>query len=163
MRHGKSDWSTGVSDHDRPLNRRGVAAVKTMGRLLSSVGETPDLVISSTATRAHTTAQLAAETGGWEAPIKTTRELYGTRSEGALSVVAGSPVVDRLMIVGHEPAWSGLVAHLTGGSVTMKTATVVGIEMLIRDWEEAPLARGEIVFVLQPRHFTHSDATLGDR
>lgn len=155
MRHGKSDWSTGVSDHERPLNKRGLRAAERMGRLLSTMGETPDHVITSTATRARTTAELAMTAGGWDASLKEEADLYGTGIDTILAVVAGAPPVDRLMIVGHEPVWSGLVAHLTGGAVVMKTATVVGIDLLVRDWEEIPLARGETVFVLQPRHFAH--------
>ncbi|MPZ52747.1 MAG: histidine phosphatase family protein [Acidimicrobiia bacterium] len=157
MRHGKSDWSTGMSDHDRPLNRRGIEAAKTMGRLLTEVGEAPDHVITSGATRAQTTAELARESGDWTAEMEVTDDLYGTGIDTVLSVVAGAPDVERLMIVGHEPVWSGLVAHLTGGAVAMKTATVAGIDLLVRDWEEAPLARSEMVFVLQPRHFAPVD------
>ncbi len=55
------------------------------------------------------------------------------------------------MLVGHEPTWSSLVAHLTGGAVVMKTACVAGVELYIRDWTDAAHARGELLYFLQPR------------
>ena len=62
FRHGKSDWNASYgSDHDRPLNSRGIKAAKKMGLFLSTKNQIPDIVISSTATRAKTTAQLAME------------------------------------------------------------------------------------------------------
>ena len=158
MRHGKSDWSqAGLSDHDRPLNRRGAKAAKTMGRVLAAIDGTPDHIITSSAVRAATTARLAMEAGGWDATIEETRELYGTSVEGALRVAAGAPAMaESLMLVGHEPTWSGLVAHLSGGSVQVKTATVVAIDCYAYDWPDLLMTAGELAFVLQPRLFTDS-------
>lgn len=152
MRHGKSDWSTGRPDHDRPLNARGSAAAAAMGKVLAGMGQVPDLVISSTARRAATTAQLAAAAGSWETPIQYREELYGTSATGALEVLLDvDPAAQAVMLVGHQPAWGSLVAHVTGGAVAMKTATIAGIELYIRDWADALHARGELVFLLQPR------------
>ena len=57
------------------------------------------------------------------------------------------------MLVGHEPTWSGVVRHLTGASIQVKTATVVGIDLRINQWQSLPVI-GEVVFVLQARMFT---------
>ncbi len=63
MRHAKSDWDADYeSDHDRPLNDRGLKSARLMGRVLADEGLVPDLIISSTALRARTTAELATET-----------------------------------------------------------------------------------------------------
>lgn len=161
MRHAKSDWSVGRADHDRPLNRRGVEAAKAMGVAIARMGEAPELVISSTATRAATTAQLAAEAGDWESSLTYTGSLYGTSAQGALEVLLeADPAADTVMLVGHQPTWGNLVAHLTGGAVAMKTATVAKIELYIRDWTDAPHSRGELVFLLQPRSI---QGLVGDR
>lgn len=152
MRHGKSDWSAGRPDHDRPLNKRGVASARAMGVALAKMGEEPDLVISSTATRAATTAQLAAEAGGWESEMTYAGSLYGTSAQGALEVLLeAKPSAQAVMLVGHQPTWGDLVAHLTGAAVAMKTATVAKIDLYIRDWTDVLHARGELVFLLQPR------------
>lgn len=151
MRHAKSDWSTAAPDHERPLNRRGRRSAKAIGRLLTRMGEVPDLVYTSTALRARTTVELAAAAGEWDTEIELKDELYGTSPDGALRVVSGAPDVPSLMLVGHQPAWGGLVAEITGGAVQVKTATVVGIELYAADWADAERARGEILYVLQPR------------
>lgn len=154
MRHGKSDWSIGAPDHQRPLNERGRRAADAMGRLLAGMGEAPGHVITSSAVRANTTAQRAGEAGDWDAEVQVTRDLYMTDPFGALEVVVGAPAVERLMVVGHEPTWSALVAHLTGARAAMKTATVAIIDVHVAEWANALEAGGELVALLQPRHFT---------
>ena len=59
MRHAKSSWNElNIPDHDRPLNRRGKHDAPLMGKLLRDQKITLDLIISSTAVRAETTANL---------------------------------------------------------------------------------------------------------
>ena len=60
-RHAKSDWATGLSDHDRPLNARGKLDAPRMGQALNELGFQPDLIISSSAVRARTTAEIVAK------------------------------------------------------------------------------------------------------
>ena len=57
MRHGKSDWSLGVSDFQRPLNRRGERAAAQMADWVADQDLHPDRVLSSSAVRARTTAE----------------------------------------------------------------------------------------------------------
>jgi phosphohistidine phosphatase len=53
LRHAKSSWSdASLSDHDRPLNKRGKGDAPKMGSLLRAEELTPDLIISSSAKRA---------------------------------------------------------------------------------------------------------------
>lgn len=156
LRHGKSDWDASYeSDHGRPLNARGVRAARTVGVVLARSNEVPDVAITSTATRARTTLMEAAAAGEWRTEIRETDDLYYTSPSGALAVVGSSGVdAERLMLVGHQPAWGNLVRALTGASVTIKTATLVAIDLAVRSWERAPAARGSIAYLLQPRLFT---------
>lgn len=156
LRHGKSDWNAGASsDHARPLSRRGTGAAMTMGRVLTRLGEAPDLIFTSTATRAKETALLAADAGGWDCRMVDIDDLYGASAGEALAVAAAAPdEVQRLMLVGHEPGWGYLVRALTGAEVSMKTATVAGIDMALGRWEHAPQATGTLAYLLQPRLFT---------
>lgn len=159
LRHAKSDWNAEYgSDHDRPLNRRGVTAARTVGSVLTRWSEQPDVAITSSAVRARTTLELAAEAGGWETRVRTSPDLYGTSAQGALAVASGTPpTVERLMLVGHQPAWGSLVMVLTGGAVEMKTATAVAIDVLAGSWADLTKARGSIAYILQPRLFTDGD------
>lgn len=155
FRHGKSDWHASYgSDHERPLNQRGTAAAKTMGRLLARTELVPDLAITSSAVRAKTTLELAHSAGAWACVVEVTRALYGTSALGALAVAADAPgEAESLMLVGHEPTWSDLARHLTGGLVTVKTATAIGIDLPIHSWSDVD-ARGTLAFLYQPRDFT---------
>lgn len=157
LRHGKSDWNAGAAtDHQRPLNRRGTNAAMTMGRLLTEIGESPNLIYTSSAVRARETALLAADAGDWGCESVEVDALYGTSAAEALEIAARAPAdVERLMLVGHNPTWDYLVEALTGASVQMKTATLAAVDLLITDWREAPRARGSLAYLLQPRLFTN--------
>jgi len=66
LRHAKSSWShPGLSDHDRPLNKRGKRDAPRMGQLLREEGLLPDLIISSSAKRAKTTAERVSNESGY--------------------------------------------------------------------------------------------------
>lgn len=159
LRHGKSDWYAGAeSDHGRPLNKRGTAAARTMGRILTRIGEIPDIVYTSSAVRATETTLLAAEAGGWESERIEADGLYGATAAKALAVAASAPDnIEKLLLVGHEPTWSYLVHSLTGASIQMKTATVAAIDLSISTWREAPHASGSLAYLLQPRLFADWD------
>src|SRR5438128_760349 len=63
VRHAKSSWDhAGLSDFERPLNDRGRRDAPLMAQRLMRLPPRPDLLLSSPATRALTTARLFAET-----------------------------------------------------------------------------------------------------
>lgn len=155
MRHGKSDWDTSYgADHDRPLAERGVRSARVMGRLLTEVDQVPDVVIASTAVRAHRTALLAAESGGWDCAVVSDGSIYGGGPGVVLQAVARKAGgARRVMVVGHEPTWSNLVHHLVGARVEMKTASVAGIGLLIDEWSSISESTGWLDYLLHPRMF----------
>ena len=77
LRHAKSSWKVpDLSDHDRPLNRRGKKDAPKMGRLLKEKELVPDLVIDSTARRAKDTASAVAKHSGYKGKKITLESLY---------------------------------------------------------------------------------------
>jgi phosphohistidine phosphatase len=156
MRHGKSDWNAAFAvDHERPLAERGRRAATTMGVVLRRAGETPDKVVSSTAVRAETTAELARIGGGWSTPLELDEDLYGAGPAEAIAVAARrGGASERLMLVGHEPTWSMLTTRLTGGRVPVRTATVVAVDIDAPAWESAAGAGGSLAYVIHPRFFS---------
>lgn len=155
MRHGKSDWDAGSQDdHARPLSPRGVASAERMGEVIRDLGLAPELVVSSTAQRARTTAELARLAGGWSSRLILSDELYGASVNDTLDVVSelGNDH-SRMMIVGHEPTWSMLVQHLTGARCAMRTASVANVEVSAGDWASVTSSSGTLVTLLQARHF----------
>lgn len=155
FRHGKSDWEADYGlDRERPLSKRGERAANTMGLVLRDLGEVPDRIVSSTAVRAESTAEMARLSGGWSGPLELSDDLYGASPAEALAVAARhGGEAERLMLVGHEPAWSHLTAHLTGGRVAVRTGTVVAIDLDVDDWRQAPHASGSVAYALHPKMF----------
>lgn len=131
LRHGKSDWGAGGADDERPLSKRGETAARLIGRLLAGSGRPPDLVLTSPARRASATARLAAEAGGWPAPlVEDDRLLPGSPSAIMAAVGQRAAGVGRVMVVGHEPALSATAARLLGGAaVRMATGAAACIEV----------------------------------
>jgi phosphohistidine phosphatase len=151
MRHAKSDWSADYgSDHDRPLNERGVRSARAMGSFLASEGLMPDLVISSTALRARSTADLAVAAGGWQCDVVLEPRLYGSGTETVVTVASAAPPVERLMLVGHQPTWSSVVALLTEAPVEMKTATVAVVDFDSEDWADTAPGTGRLRAIHHP-------------
>ena len=155
LRHGKSDWeASSGSDHDRPLAGRGRLAASRVGRVLRSLGQVPHLVISSTATRALSTAELAVEAGSWECPLRATDRLYLPSVEAVLAEARSAPAeVERLMLVGHEPTWSAAVAALTGGrgSVKMVTAALARLDFWVDSWSAIKTGGATLAWLATPK------------
>ncbi len=158
MRHAKSDWNAEYGgDHERPLNDRGIRSARIMGRVLAADGLEPDLVVTSTAVRARSTASLAKAAGGWGCEIILDSSLYGTGADAAVQSATSVADSDRLMLVGHQPTWSILVSILTGEQADMKTATVVAIDFDIDAWKDLPSVRGDVSATYQPQDYFGSD------
>ena len=158
LRHGKSAWDTdAATDHARPLAARGVNAAKTMGEMLTRIGQTPDLVVSSSAVRALATARLAAEAGEWGSEIEVSDMLYLAVPQAVLMLAKEAPQdVDRLMLVGHEPTWSAVTELLTSAIVRAPTAVAIGIDLDAASWRDIGPGRGVLAYLLPPRLFTVS-------
>lgn len=154
MRHAKSDWSSDYStDHERPLSKRGRRAAATVGRFLAAVDQAPEAVVTSTAVRALTTVELAAVAGGWSSPIRTEPSLYGGSIDEILTAIQSAPeAAGRVLLAGHEPTWSGAVAHLSGGGrARMVTAAIARIDFAAESWRQVGLGAGTLIWLVTPK------------
>ena len=136
MRHAKSSWSNvHLSDHQRPLNKRGKNDAPRMGKLLKRMELTPDLIISSTAERAMTTAELAALSSDYEQEIELTSDFYHAEPEAYLEVLRDvDDKYGRVMVVGHNPGMEDLVELLSGHATRFTTANIAHIRLPIDNW-----------------------------
>ncbi|MCB8959742.1 MAG: histidine phosphatase family protein [Ardenticatenales bacterium] len=136
LRHAKSSWSNqNLSDFERPLNEKGRYDAPRMGRWIKHQDMTPELIISSAAERALTTAELVALASGYDEELKVTRQFYlaspGTYIQALRSLADN---YERVMVVGHNPGMEDLVEALTGLTTGMPTAAVACIELPITSW-----------------------------
>ena len=113
IRHAKSSWSFDLSDHDRPLGKRGRKDVIKMGKHLASQQPAPEVLISSTASRAFYTAlHFCDQYGLDEGNIRLDKNLYHAGAGEILEIVKNSPNCDRLAIFGHNPGFTSASMHL---------------------------------------------------
>lgn len=125
LRHAKSDWSTGLPDHERPLAPRGLRQAPEAGRWLADHVEQIDLAVVSTAQRARATWSLAAAELGVAPPVRLADEVYGASAGGLLSVVRDLPTDPSIVVmVGHNPGLEDLASRLAGAWVPMPTSAV---------------------------------------
>ncbi len=155
FRHGKSDWDARFpDDHARPLAERGVRAAKQMGKLLAASSQVPELIVSSTAVRARSTAELAMEAGQWTAELHFSDVLYAASPARILAFLHQLPNAgDEVMLVGHEPTWSGLIYGFSGARVRVPTASMVAIQFPGAHWQDLHFDSGELIWLLQPKLF----------
>ncbi|MBE7159742.1 MAG: histidine phosphatase family protein [Williamsia herbipolensis] len=102
MRHGKSGYPDGVSDHDRPLADRGRREAALAGDWMRRDGIVADAVVCSTATR---TRQTLDRTGVEASSVAFVDDVYGGMPEDVLAAVRSHVPADAstVLVVGHEP------------------------------------------------------------
>ncbi|WP_456417270.1 SixA phosphatase family protein [Thiolapillus sp.] len=155
FRHGKSDWNARFpDDHSRPLTERGSKAARQMGKLLAVSSQVPRLIISSTAVRARSTVELAMEAGQWTAELQFSDVLYASSPARVLAFLHQLPdAEEEVMLVGHEPTWSGLVYGFSGARVRVPTAAMVAMQFPGEHWQDLHFDSGELIWLLQPKFF----------
>jgi len=141
VRHAKSSWDDPtISDHDRPLNERGLCNAPDMGRRLSDRGVSLDALISSTALRARTTARIIADSLGWpEERVVLDRALYHASATELQEYIGGlNDAHTSVMLFGHNPGMTSLVSHLFGLALdNLPTCGVVHLQFSTESWAEA--------------------------
>jgi phosphohistidine phosphatase len=139
IRHAKSDWSDkSLSDFDRPLNKRGTKNAPLMGSKLADKGIHPDLILSSPALRAKTTAITIAKALSYPLDsIRYNHDLYACDVETILSIIRDvSPSVDTLFVFGHNPEITECANYLSNGDIeNIPTCGVVEMRLIKDDWK----------------------------
>ncbi len=149
VRHAKSSWKDhSLADIDRPLNKRGRRSAPEMGKRMADQGHKPDLIVSSPANRAFTTARKIAEETGYEpADIVIDKRMYFSGTRGMKELL--EELDDRhqkVMIVGHNPAMTGLMNDLADTSVfNMPTCAVAVIGFDMMSWSELRSTDGDLL------------------
>ena len=154
LRHAKSSWKdNSLDDHDRPLNKRGKRDAPRMGDLLREYDLTPDIILTSSAKRAKSTAKRAAEACGFDGRMIVSRELYAFGALAYFEAIRELPdEINSAMIVGHNPAMEELLDELCDEYLRMPTAALAQVELKIDQWSEienAPI--GKLINLWRPK------------
>jgi len=154
MRHAKSSWKeTGTKDHDRPLNNRGKRDAPRMGELLVEKKLVPELVLSSTALRARSTASLVADASGYEGVVELNDDLYHPSVSRCIKVLQELYYnYASLLLVAHNPGVEELLSHFTGQYQIFPTATIAFIKLPLNSWRDLTIqTEGKLKNIWRPK------------
>ena len=154
LRHAKSSWKeTGLTDHDRSLNKRGRRDAPRIGELLREQELVPDMILSSSTKRAKRTAEIVAEESGFSGEIMFSRELYAAWPESYIDALSIQPdQYGCVMVVGHNPGLEELLLVLAGEAERMPTAALAQVTLPIDSCRELSYeSTGELVKIWRPR------------
>lgn len=157
MRHAKSSWSDDtLPDHDRPLNHRGLNDAPHMAKWLHKQGLSPQLVVSSSANRAKSTAQLLLEQGLWESPLIIDKRLYHASAHEMIEVAREiDDSVSHLMLVGHNPGMEQFAGSFAAEHIHFPTAAIAHIELDIEYWLRFTVnTKGKLRNVWRPKELS---------
>jgi len=167
LRHGKSDWSTGLEDFHRPLIGRGRKGARKMGAWIRHLDLIPDAVLSSPAARARATTEAACKAMGipldrvlWD------ERLYEAPGTQVLSVLAAAPKkARRVLLVGHNPGLEELVHLLVGDppdipadGKLLPTAALARLEVA-GNWRDAGSGCAHLLSVTRPGEIPDDEST----
>ena len=154
MRHAKSDWGdNSLSDHDRPLNRRGMADAPLMARWLAENDLIPDQILCSSAERTRETVELMVQVWPGELSSSAVDSLYLASPDTIVSMIrSGFSGAKTLMVVAHNPGMAYLASMLAGKGVDMPTAAIAVFGVSHSEWDdldsETPL---ELTHFMRPK------------
>ena len=161
LRHAKSDWPSGVDDHERPLAKRGRRASPLMGSYMAKEGLLPDLAIVSTARRTQETWELARPAFGAPIAQRNERRLYEGLFGSLLAVIQDIGVeTHTLLLVGHNPGLQELALKLIGTSgehdltrlrEKYPTGGLAVIDFDVARWSRVVTAAGQLERFETPR------------
>lgn len=141
LRHAKTEAQhSGQEDWDRMLEPRGQRDAPEMARRLRERKLKPDLVITSPAVRALTTAQIfARELHLPAAKLQQDERLYLASPKVLKEVIQElGGTAQHLMIVGHNPGLTEFADRISAerGIDNMPTCALYTVEFEIDDWSE---------------------------
>ncbi len=166
VRHAKSSWRfPDLVDHDRPLNGRGERDAPEMGRRLAERNGTPDLVLSSPALRALTTAQVITDVIGYAAErIVVDVRIYEADVSGLLSVLTETDdEIGHMMVFGHNPAMTGMVNRLSSVWLdNLPTCGVAAFQFAMDSWGQLGDSAAVQVDIDYPKLGSKTEKPRGD-
>ncbi|MEM9216069.1 MAG: histidine phosphatase family protein [Cyanobacteria bacterium P01_F01_bin.150] len=155
LRHAKSSWSDStLADRDRPLNKRGQRDAPKTAKRLASQSIKPDLILSSPALRALTTAQIMATALGFSSSdIRLEEGIYEASTAQLLKIIQElDNSFSRIMLVGHNPGFTNLLNQID--DVRVDNVPTCGLAMLsfdIDNWCAAEISQATLISFDYPK------------
>ncbi len=158
VRHAKSDWGTnGLADIDRPLNSRGYRDAYSMSNILKEKKLMPDLIISSPAIRAISTALIFCRIFKLKtSEVIINENLYETSVNQYIDIIKHiDDQFKSIMLFGHNPIISDLASGLiTPLTENLPTCATVGIQFPadFKEWGKIDNTNGKLILYDFPKN-----------
>ena len=157
IRHAKSSWSSPeLYDIDRPLNERGKNDAPLIGNVLKNNSVSADIIYSSPAVRAITTAKIIARSIGYPTKkIIIKPGIYEASVPDLLTIINSiDNKYNNAMIFGHNPGLSYLSNYLCNNfRNNMPTCSVVQLQFEINNWIEITENSGSLIKFEYPKKY----------
>jgi len=155
IRHAKSSWKDiALDDFDRPLSIRGKNDVQLMAHKLNELDIFPDLIISSPAKRATTTATTIANTIGYKKKIEYENKIYESNMITLKNLIKGiDDEYNTVFIIGHNPGLNMLAEELCGFLKNIATTGVIAINFDCSSWSEISSQNSYLIEYLYPKKY----------
>lgn len=154
-RHAKSSWQDpDLDDFQRPLNHRGLRDAPEMGRRLAALGLRPDLIMTSPAVRALSTAlHYAAALAYPEDRIEKHPEQYAASPAVLLGLLKRvAPQMRTVLLVGHNPESTALANWLGQLSISnIPTSGIVALALTCTAWHDLVPGAARLLFFDYPK------------
>lgn len=151
-RHAKSSWKHDVVDHERPLKKRGHNDAKLVAARVAAECKAPQLILTSDAKRAQTTANYYKDAFGVsDKNFRMNHSLYDFDGRQVMQIVNMiDDGLDCVLIVGHNHAFTS-IANMLGNKYidNVPTSGFVAIEFDTDSW--ANISGGKTVKTLFPK------------
>jgi phosphohistidine phosphatase len=150
LRHGdalgKDEWKG--DDNARVLSEEGVARIRREAKTLAELSLGISLILSSPLIRAMKTAEIMASALGLEGSFLAEKRLSpGFDMPKLEDILADHAEVGALMLVGHEPDFSEVIAAcIGGGRVECKKGGLARLDIT-----DPPKPKGSLLWLLPPR------------
>lgn len=155
IRHAKSSWAQeGLDDFERPLNERGRRDAPVMAARFSNEIGRPDLLLSSPALRAITTARVFANVLDIAADgIELQSRIYDATPVTLMEIVRQLDDRHRhVALFGHNPGFSELSHQLASCDFDeLPTCGIAHISLTIERWQNASRGCGRLLYKTWPK------------
>lgn len=155
VRHAKSSWDDfKVQDFDRNLNERGFSDGPLMASHLQHKGFAPDVIITSAALRAKTTAHFFSDSG--QIPTIEKKELYHAPPDVYEEIFVDlDDVYDCVMMVGHNPGITYIANNIQPGIThNVPTCGIIVAHSTAASWDKVCWQNLKIDTYFYPKMYT---------
>ena len=138
LRHAKAESATlQFSDEDRALTPKGVDDAKKLATKLVKKDIGFDLILTSPAIRAITSAHIIANRLDQKQSLRVEKKLYQADCTTLLAIVGKlHKKIKSILLVGHNPEFEDFAAYMTGEPVSMQTCSLIEFTFELKDWKD---------------------------